>query len=579
MSRQKVSKTSEAFTSRKMNEEEDLATLIYKSSKTAKARAAAAKMKGRMHDLSSSSVVLSRTSSTPKRSFANVESNKSAKTSRRVASSTSKRRKRFVQEEKKDDLPKVARKKYRYICSAEGCTNLARKGGVCKANLNGSGGGNDSAGAGGDGDVEKNQQGNDDSLVPSNSGQGKGLLTACFRCSYPDCDAASHTTTECTLCLLPSTQYHCECKAAYEVRTGQETNLSVCFKHHPSGNEHVGKLNSLLQLVCNKRHQMVCHVHLGLSGDKHKDMVTQWNESFKSALKGVMEERGLAMSKDRKDLEWPKAPTVKDVEELFRKIEEQILSIFPCLLLQSSDVSYYMDLLAPAFSNHAGAAASSNSNNNVKKQKTTKGRKKKTTVRLQPGTEVQCQCCFRNLVAPIPKLSSAGVTTHIPILRTEDDIEGGKDSWKRQIGGAHDGLVYANPTQLRALTQWKRSEKPIHALWEILQLMPVQTFMNVYLSRANKANVDSCFSKLVRDVSLQGHGTNKVSSAALQTYFYTLFNEVMLERELYQKCYDSWHNNAKNILKDNDLDMKNIVEGWDAFKDKWHCDVMKVVPY
>ena len=106
-----------------MNEEEELATLIYKTSKTAKARAAAA-AKGKSRTNASSLV---RRTAARKRSFANQDDG---------ASTGPPRKKRSV-----DNAAKVrsehgrneaVKKKHGYECSAAGCTTKARrKGGVC----------------------------------------------------------------------------------------------------------------------------------------------------------------------------------------------------------------------------------------------------------------------------------------------------------------------------------------------------------------------------------------------------------------------------------------------------------------
>ena len=124
----KVSKTSTA-SNIKMNEEEDLADLVYKTSKTATARAATAKKKKRMTTAVSAST--GRRTSTRKRS--SVTQDDEAPIDR----PTKKRKKRAVS--KKDNFPdnsqKARRKvdwfKYAKICSAEGCTKQAQKGGVC----------------------------------------------------------------------------------------------------------------------------------------------------------------------------------------------------------------------------------------------------------------------------------------------------------------------------------------------------------------------------------------------------------------------------------------------------------------
>ena len=130
-----VSKTSTASTST-MNEEEDLAVLIYKSSKTAKARAAAAAAAAakEKEKLMNAPPEARQTTSTRKRSSANVSGNRSAKATKSNSLSKGDRRLLFTEDDKggKDAPKNVARKKYRYECSADGCTNYAQQGGVCK---------------------------------------------------------------------------------------------------------------------------------------------------------------------------------------------------------------------------------------------------------------------------------------------------------------------------------------------------------------------------------------------------------------------------------------------------------------
>ena len=120
----KVSKTS-MTSPPTMNEEEDLATLIYTTSKTAKARAAAAgKEKGRKSQKNASTLV--RRTSTRKRSF--VSHDDESWTGRP-------RKKRSVGRAKKvcSELGRkeAVKKKYWYGCSAAGCTNQAQTGGLC----------------------------------------------------------------------------------------------------------------------------------------------------------------------------------------------------------------------------------------------------------------------------------------------------------------------------------------------------------------------------------------------------------------------------------------------------------------
>ena len=109
-----------------MSEEEDLAVLIYKSSKTAKARAAAAaaKDKGQINAPSTARQI-----STRKRSFVNQGDEASV-------DHPGKKRALGRKQKPSRNNETVGRKynwrKYAKMCSAEGCSNLAKKGGVCK---------------------------------------------------------------------------------------------------------------------------------------------------------------------------------------------------------------------------------------------------------------------------------------------------------------------------------------------------------------------------------------------------------------------------------------------------------------
>ena len=109
-----------------MSEEEDLAVLIYKSSKTAKARAAAAAAKDKKQK---NVAPAGRRTSTRKR-YASQDG---------VASMDRPRKKRAVSEKRQslEDSQKARGRKgdwrkYAKICSADECTNIAKKGGVCK---------------------------------------------------------------------------------------------------------------------------------------------------------------------------------------------------------------------------------------------------------------------------------------------------------------------------------------------------------------------------------------------------------------------------------------------------------------
>ena len=106
-----------------MSEEDDLAVLIYKSSKTAKARAvaaaAAAEEEEQMNALSTG-----RQTSTRKRSQDDEASIDRPGKKRAV-------RKQEISENNQKAEEHSDWRKYRKICSAEGCTNLVVKGGVC----------------------------------------------------------------------------------------------------------------------------------------------------------------------------------------------------------------------------------------------------------------------------------------------------------------------------------------------------------------------------------------------------------------------------------------------------------------
>jgi len=425
------------------------------------------------------------------------------------------------------------------------------------------------------------------------------------RCAYPPCEAAVNATANtCALCR-PAKRYHSQCKAAYEQSAKSTTDLHVCLSHHPSKNEGVDKLDSLCKLAWSHCNKTMIQISCGYSGgDRCKDMVKQWNKSFTEVLNRLTDTHMLRDGEERKDLESPEVPTIKDVEELFDAMKAEILFFMPLILLDHSDtVSEYMNLLSSAFDNPANdaAAAGRNSNNNVKQKKTGKGQKK-TKIKLDAGTEVQCQCCSGNFVAPTPPLLFDGVATQLPILRSAVDIEGAKESWMKR--GVHDGIVYANPVQLRTLTMWDRGIVRMRAIWMILSLMPVQSFMNIYLCRAHKEIVELCYSKLVVDVKSvgtsvgdpgqQGQGSKQISSTELQCIFYRGYNEDILEKELYQKSGESWYNNTGKFLNPKlkkgkedttpkedmtPIDMTKIVLGWDGFLKTWREDVMKVVAY
>ncbi|KAK1748109.1 hypothetical protein QTG54_000048 [Skeletonema marinoi] len=146
-----------------MSEQEELAVLIYKSSKTAKARAAAAAAMAAAKETEKQMNAPSeahQTTSTRKRSSANLSGNNtSAKSSKRMSPSKRERRPLLAEHEVGTHVPKKdARKRRRYECSADGCTknnvinrgvcvkhgakikrcisdgctNNAQKGGVCK---------------------------------------------------------------------------------------------------------------------------------------------------------------------------------------------------------------------------------------------------------------------------------------------------------------------------------------------------------------------------------------------------------------------------------------------------------------
>eukprot|EP00984_Skeletonema_dohrnii_P026615 scaffold15968_cov70-Skeletonema_dohrnii-CCMP3373.AAC.1 len=108
-----------------MSEEDDLAVLIYKSSKTAKARAAAAAAE---EEEQKNAPSRGQQTSTPKRSFVNQGDE---------ASMDRPRKKRAVGRKQNPSgnnqtlEGKVDWRKYAKMCSAEGCSNLAKKGGVC----------------------------------------------------------------------------------------------------------------------------------------------------------------------------------------------------------------------------------------------------------------------------------------------------------------------------------------------------------------------------------------------------------------------------------------------------------------
>jgi len=120
----------EAATATKVVEEDDIGALIYKESQLRKREAAAAKNIERR----SSSASKHRATSTHKTTTAAIRGESSfATTESRQLIEKRKRHLPTDVDEGKEPAEKVARKKkYRYECSADGCTNHVVKGGVCK---------------------------------------------------------------------------------------------------------------------------------------------------------------------------------------------------------------------------------------------------------------------------------------------------------------------------------------------------------------------------------------------------------------------------------------------------------------
>eukprot|EP00984_Skeletonema_dohrnii_P010548 scaffold4110_cov77-Skeletonema_dohrnii-CCMP3373.AAC.13 len=109
-----------------MSEEEDLAVLIYKSSKTAKARAAvaAAKEKGQINDSSTGLRI-----STRKRSFSNQEDKASMdRPGKKTAAS---KEHQFPGDSQKVEGQSDSDRR-KYVCTTNQCTNNIINGGVCK---------------------------------------------------------------------------------------------------------------------------------------------------------------------------------------------------------------------------------------------------------------------------------------------------------------------------------------------------------------------------------------------------------------------------------------------------------------
>jgi hypothetical protein len=107
-------------------EDDDLAVLIYKSSKTAKARAAAKEKE----QVNAASCIRSRTPSTRKRSITANQDNE-ASMDRSGKRSAVNRMQKFSEDNKKVG-GRADWRNYAKICSYDdGCTNLAQKGGVC----------------------------------------------------------------------------------------------------------------------------------------------------------------------------------------------------------------------------------------------------------------------------------------------------------------------------------------------------------------------------------------------------------------------------------------------------------------
>ena len=103
-----------------------MAVLIYKSSKTAKARAAAAAAEEEEQMNASST---GRQTSTRKRSLVNQGDDTSMD---RPGKKRAARRKQKPSRNNQTVERKPDWRKYAKMCSAEGCSNLAKKGGVCR---------------------------------------------------------------------------------------------------------------------------------------------------------------------------------------------------------------------------------------------------------------------------------------------------------------------------------------------------------------------------------------------------------------------------------------------------------------
>ena len=114
-----------------MSEEEDLAALVYKTSKkaaTARAAAAATAKQKRKQMIASSASTGRRTSPRKRSSVSQDDGASMDRPARKRAASE----KRQLARNSGKARVKADWKKYKYECSADGCTNLARKGGVCK---------------------------------------------------------------------------------------------------------------------------------------------------------------------------------------------------------------------------------------------------------------------------------------------------------------------------------------------------------------------------------------------------------------------------------------------------------------
>jgi len=120
-----------AMAASKDGEEEDIGALIYRESQFRKAEAAAvAASSATSRKNKTSTASQAGRISTRKRSAAVDWDHTST---RSLGSISSSKRKTIEPPSSKQDQPakKVVRKKYRYECSADGCTNRAKAGGVC----------------------------------------------------------------------------------------------------------------------------------------------------------------------------------------------------------------------------------------------------------------------------------------------------------------------------------------------------------------------------------------------------------------------------------------------------------------